>query len=138
MGYAWRQNELASFGHIVRLYGTSLERRFDRQVRKTRIETIFNQAEPFYACMMIYLAAFLFAALSWLKWPRRRGARPWGSSPWDGRSRPQASRPACGSRAGPPVTNLYSSALFIGWARWAFASSSRRPTATRSGAPRRA
>ena len=34
MGYAWRQNQPASFEHIVRLYGTSLERRFDKQVRE--------------------------------------------------------------------------------------------------------
>ena len=47
----------------------SLDRRFDRQVRKVRIETLFNSAEPFYSCMLIYLAAFFFAALSWLKWP---------------------------------------------------------------------
>ena len=114
MGYAWRQNQPASFEHIVRLYGTSLERRFDKQVRKTRIETIFNSAEPFYACMMIYLAAFLFAALSWLKWPEPSGRaafRLMGLALW---WRPRASGPNV-ARGPAPVTNLYSSALFIGW-----------------------
>jgi len=115
MGYAWRQNQPASFEHIVRLYGASLERRFDRQVRKTRIETIFNQVEPFYACMMIYLAAFLFAALSWLKWPEpaRLSALGLVGLGWALATAGIATRMWLEGR--PPVTNLYSSALFIGW-----------------------
>ena len=115
MGYAWRQNQPASFEHIVRLYGTSLERRFDRQVRKTRIETVFNSAEPFYACMMIYLAAFLFAALSWLKWPEPARLSAFGlvGLGWVLATVGIATRMWLEGR--PPVTNLYSSALFIGW-----------------------
>jgi ABC-type transport system involved in cytochrome c biogenesis permease subunit len=115
MGYAWRQNQPASFEHIVQLYGSSLERRFDRQVRKTRIETIFNGAEPFYACMMIYLAAFLFAALSWLKWPEPARLSAFGLVVlgWVLATAGIATRMWLEGR--PPVTNLYSSALFIGW-----------------------
>jgi ABC-type transport system involved in cytochrome c biogenesis permease subunit len=115
MGYAWRQHEPGSFEHIVQLYGSSLEARFGRQAGKARIETLFNQAEPFYSCMLIYLAAFFFAALSWLKWPEASRLSAWGlvALGWAIATAGIATRMWLEGR--PPVTNLYSSALFIGW-----------------------
>jgi ABC-type transport system involved in cytochrome c biogenesis permease subunit len=97
------------------MYQRSLDQRFAKQVQKVRVETIFNRAEPFYACMLIYLTAFGFAALSWLKWvePARRTA--WGlvALAWVLATLGIATRMWLEGR--PPVTNLYSSALFIGW-----------------------
>jgi ABC-type transport system involved in cytochrome c biogenesis permease subunit len=115
MGYAWRQHEPTSFEHIARMYASSLEKRFGKQVHKARIETIFNAAEPFYACMLIYLAAFLFAALSWLRWPETSRLCAWGlvALGWAIATAGIATRMWLEGR--PPVTNLYSSALFIGW-----------------------
>jgi ABC-type transport system involved in cytochrome c biogenesis permease subunit len=115
MGYTWRQNKPDSFAHIVRVYGDTLEKRFGKQVRKARIETIFNAAEPFYACMLIYLTAFIFAALSWLKWQEPARLSAWGlvALGWVVATAGIATRMWLEGR--PPVTNLYSSALFIGW-----------------------
>ncbi len=115
MGYAWRQHDPDSFGHVVLLYGSSLEKRFGRQVAKARIETIFNAAEPFYSCMLIYLAAFFFAALSWLRWPEASRLSAWGlvALAWVIATAGILTRMWLEGR--PPVTNLYSSALFIGW-----------------------
>ncbi len=115
MGYAWRGGETASFEHIVQMYGSTLDKRFERQVRKARIETLFNEAEPFYSCMLIYLAAFFFAALSWLRWPETARLSAWGlvALGWALATAGIATRMWLEGR--PPVTNLYSSALFIGW-----------------------
>jgi ABC-type transport system involved in cytochrome c biogenesis permease subunit len=115
MGYAWSRNQPASFEHIVSLYGSSLEKHFGKQVHKAKIETIFNAAEPFYAGMWIYLAAFLLAALSWFKWtePARRSAFGLVALGWTVATIGIATRMWLEGR--PPVTNLYSSALFIGW-----------------------
>jgi ABC-type transport system involved in cytochrome c biogenesis permease subunit len=115
MGYAWRQHQPASFAHIVQIYGDGLDKRFARQVKKARIETLFNAAEPFYACMLIYLTAFFFAALSWLKWPETARLSAWGlvALGWAIATLGIATRMWLEGR--PPVTNLYSSALFIGW-----------------------
>jgi ABC-type transport system involved in cytochrome c biogenesis permease subunit len=115
MGYAWRQNVPSSFAHIVGIYGTSLEKRLPAQVRKARIETIFNAAAPFYAGMWIYTAAFLFAILSWVKWPEPSRVSAWGlvALGWAITTLGIATRMWLEGR--PPVTNLYSSALFIGW-----------------------
>lgn len=115
MGYAWRSGEEQSFAHIVKLYGDSLATRYPAQVRKARIETLFNAAQPFYSCMLIYLAAFLFAALSWLRWPEPARLCAWGlvALGWALATAGIATRMWLEGR--PPVTNLYSSALFIGW-----------------------
>jgi len=115
MGYAWQKNQPDKFAHIVQLYSSSLDKRFGRQVRKARIETTFNEIEPFYACMLIYLTAFLFAALSWLKWPEPARLTAWGlvALGWVLATAGIATRMWLEGR--PPVTNLYSSALFIGW-----------------------
>jgi ABC-type transport system involved in cytochrome c biogenesis permease subunit len=115
MGYAWRGGESDKFEHIVGIYGSSLEKRFAPQVRKARIETIFNAAQLFYACMLIYLAAFFLAAFSWIKWPEIAGVSAWGlvALAWAVATAGIATRMWLEGR--PPVTNLYSSALFIGW-----------------------
>jgi ABC-type transport system involved in cytochrome c biogenesis permease subunit len=115
MGFAWSQKQPEKFEHIVGLYSQSLDKRFDKQVRKARIEALFDAAEPFYAGMWIYLAAFFFAALSWFRWtvPARRTAFGLVALGWVIATVGIATRMWLEGR--PPVTNLYSSALFIGW-----------------------
>jgi ABC-type transport system involved in cytochrome c biogenesis permease subunit len=115
LGHAWREKQPAQFNEIVRLYRAQLAKRFTTPLQKSDIETRFNAAEPFYIAMQLYAFAFLFGIFSWLKWPETLGrsgfyllflafvlttagilTRMW----LEGR---------------PPVTNLYSSALFVGW-----------------------
>jgi ABC-type transport system involved in cytochrome c biogenesis permease subunit len=115
MGFAWRKHDTASFEHIVGLYQASLDRRYAKQAQKARVETIFNAAEPFYAGMWIYLGAFLFAAVSWIKWPEPARLSAWGlvALGWLIATGGIITRMWLEGR--PPVTNLYSSAIFIGW-----------------------
>jgi len=115
MAYAWRHQSLEQLGTIVQKYNAALGKQFAAQVTKVRVETLFNQAEPFYACMLIYLAAFLCAVLSWLRWPEtsRRAASGLVILGWVLATVGIGVRMWLEGR--PPVTNLYSSALFIGW-----------------------
>ena len=115
LGHAWRFHQPDQFSEIVKLYRAQLEKRFAPALRKTDFEARFNAAEPFYTAMLLFIAVFLIAVISWLTWPDVLGrsafylllvafalttagiiARMW----IEGR---------------PPVTNLYSSALFVGW-----------------------
>ncbi len=115
LGRAWRTAQPDAFNVLVHEYSAALSSRFAAPLRRCAFEANFNQAEPFYTSLVLYVAAFLLAAISWLKWPAELGnaafrlmglafvlatagilARMW----LEGR---------------PPVTNLYSSALFIGW-----------------------
>ena len=115
LGHAWRLKQPQDFNEIVRRFTAQLARRFGPQLQKCRAEAAFNHAQPFSSSMVLYVLAFLLAVLSWLRWPDalQRSAfwllvvafliatagilmRMW----LEGR---------------PPVTNLYSSALFVGW-----------------------
>jgi ABC-type transport system involved in cytochrome c biogenesis permease subunit len=115
LGHAWRKGQAQQFNEIVRLYREQLGKRFGAQLQKSDVETRFNAAEPFYKSTVLYAAAFFLAVFSWLKWPETLAKSAFylvlvawvlatvgiGTRMWlEGR---------------PPVTNLYSSALFVGW-----------------------
>ncbi len=115
LGYAWRQNQPEQFNKLVELYRSQIQKRFELQLRKTHAEVRFNAAEPFYASMTLYVFAFLFAIVSWLKWPEILGRSAFYLIllAWLATTAGIATRMWLEGR--PPVTNLYSSALFIGW-----------------------
>ena len=115
MGRAWRTGDAKQFNAIVHLYRAQLEKRFAAQLKKSDAEARFNAAEPFYKSMDLYVFAFFLAVISWLRWPEVLGRTAFylvllafiattigiATRMWlEGR---------------PPVTNLYSSALFVGW-----------------------
>jgi ABC-type transport system involved in cytochrome c biogenesis permease subunit len=84
-------------------------------VQRASFEFLFNRLQPFTESMALYILAFLLACLSWLGWNRMLShsaffvlllalaIHTFGL----------ISRIYLQER--PPVTNLYSSAIFIGW-----------------------
>ena len=115
MTSAFRQGRVADFNQAVTDYRASLAPKFAPELKKATQESFFNRMQPFYNSMVIYTLAFLLACFSWFNLSdvlRRSAAglivlgfvihtsglifRMW----LEGR---------------PPVTNLYSSAIFIGW-----------------------
>ena len=82
---------------------------------KVRFETFFNQFNPFYYCAATYLIAFVLTAASWLFWPRSlsRAATAVIVVTLLVHTFALVARIYISGR--PPVTNLYSSAVFIGW-----------------------
>ena len=83
--------------------------------RHARYEFFFNHADPFTHSMFLYVVAFLFACLSWLGWsrPLNRTAFYLLLLALTVHTFGLFSRMYLQER--PPVTNLYSSAIFIGW-----------------------
>jgi ABC-type transport system involved in cytochrome c biogenesis permease subunit len=115
LGYAWQVGASAPFNDVAVALNERLERAYAAALAKSDVEARFNAAQPFYSSMVLFVVAMLAALASWLIWPDvlRRSAlwllvlafaltttgiltRMW----LEGR---------------PPVTNLYSSALFVGW-----------------------
>jgi ABC-type transport system involved in cytochrome c biogenesis permease subunit len=115
LGRAWVAGEPEAFNAALRGLSADFQARTPEASVRASAEAYFNGAEPFITCLYLYLAAFLLACVSWLAWPGTLGraaallmglafalatggilVRMW----LEGR---------------PPVTNLYSSALFIGW-----------------------
>jgi ABC-type transport system involved in cytochrome c biogenesis permease subunit len=80
-----------------------------------RLEAYFNHVQPFKIAATLYLVAFILGAVGWLAWPR--GFNLAASSLLVVtlllHTSALVARLIISGR--PPVTNLYSSAVFIGW-----------------------
>lgn len=115
LGRAWRTGEAKQFNEIVQLQRDGLAKRYATQLKKTDAEARFNAAEPFYKSINLYALAFFAAVFSWLIWPQvlSRTAFYLVGLAFVATTAGIATRMWLEGR--PPVTNLYSSALFVGW-----------------------
>ncbi len=115
LGRAWATQTPAVFNEGVQRYRPTLAGRFGDRLAKTDAETRFNAALPFYHGMVLYVGAFLLAVCSWLVWPDALGRAAYRlvGLAWALTTGGILMRMWLEGR--PPVTNLYSSALFIGW-----------------------
>lgn len=115
IGRAWRNSDAKAFNRTVETYRQTLDAEHALVMRKGGAETRFNSAQPFYTSAILYVAAFLCGIVSWLKWPHlmRRTAFMLLAVAFTLTTIGIATRMWLEAR--PPVTNLYSSALFVGW-----------------------
>ena len=115
LGHAWRLRQPQDFNEVLGLYQQQLAKGFQPLLRKCRLEAAFNWIDPFTSGMVLYVCAFLLAALSWLRWPDllERSALWLLALAFAAATVGIATRMWLEGR--PPVTNLYSSALFVGW-----------------------
>jgi len=112
---AYRANSPADFNQAVAGYRLWLADRFTPQLNKAGQESFFNAFEPFYKALVIYVLALLLALCSWFNmsdWLRRSAFYLVGLA-WVIHTFGLVFRMYLEGR--PPVTNLYSSAIFIGW-----------------------
>jgi ABC-type transport system involved in cytochrome c biogenesis permease subunit len=112
---AYAGNDSTIFNQTVDRYAKSLEHDLPRRVWKAKVESIFNQLQPFYSAMVLYVLIFILACASWLTWPESLGriAMTLLVVTFILHSFGLFTRMYLEGR--PPVTNLYSSAVFIGW-----------------------
>lgn len=122
MATAYRHNNSDAFNRAVAEYrGWLGGRNFAPELNKGIRESFFNNLQPFLHCMIIYICAFLLAAASLLilgLWPKvsetlRRSAVSLVVFAFIVHTAGLIFRMVLEGR--PPVTNLYSSAVFIGW-----------------------
>lgn len=115
---AYAKGNVAEFNQEVQDYRKRLDTRYAKAIplKKIEFETFFNRAELFYACMIIYiLAAFvlgiaIFSNSQWLA-----SFAYWAvAAAFVVHTLGLAARVYISGR--PPITNLYSTAPFIGWA----------------------
>jgi ABC-type transport system involved in cytochrome c biogenesis permease subunit len=116
LGVAYRAQDPASFNRSVRdLEATGALGRPDA-ISHARHEWLFNAAQPFYSGMVIYVLALLAAFVSWAWRPALMQRLAFGLLVAGAlvHTLGLVSRVILQGR--PPVTNLYSSAVFVGWA----------------------
>lgn len=87
----------------------------DYHEAKVDFEASFNHFSPFVVCEVLYITAFLLAAAAWLGWtiPLNRASFWLIALTFVVHTLALVSRIYISGR--PPVTNLYSAAVFIGW-----------------------
>jgi ABC-type transport system involved in cytochrome c biogenesis permease subunit len=113
---AYRADQPDDFNRAVGEYHAWLADRFGRQENKAGQEFFFSLMAPFYKATVIYVLALVLALLSWFNlsdW-LRRSAFYLVVLAWLIHTFGLVFRMYLEGR--PPVTNLYSSAIFIGWA----------------------
>jgi ABC-type transport system involved in cytochrome c biogenesis permease subunit len=115
MADALKAGDAAAFNSALADYHSSLVPDFSRALAKSRAEVFFNQMQPFYNAMVIYVLAGLLAIFSWfnLSETLRRSAVWLIGLAFVIHTTGLIYRMVLEGR--PPVTNLYSSAIFIGW-----------------------
>jgi ABC-type transport system involved in cytochrome c biogenesis permease subunit len=113
---AYRAKDFSEFSRNVLEIRNAIQAQVPDTAFRARYEFLFNQFAPFYKCMALYVLVFLMVCFAWLY------------------NSPVLKKSACWVlvlallihtvglisrmylQGRPPVTNLYSSAVFIGWA----------------------
>ena len=115
MAGALTANQPDAFNSALKDYYSTLVPTQSKALAKARAEVFFNQMEPFYNAMVIYVFAGLLAIFSWfnLSETLRRSAVWLVWLAFVIHTTGLIYRMVLEGR--PPVTNLYSSAIFIGW-----------------------
>jgi ABC-type transport system involved in cytochrome c biogenesis permease subunit len=121
LGTAYAQNDTAEFNAAVAGYKNWLAKDFAKEASKGRSEYYFNQIKLFLHATIIYICAFVLAGgalLTFGSWPNasesfRRAAFYLIGLAFVVHTFALVYRMMLEGR--PPVTNLYSSAIFIGW-----------------------
>src|SRR5262249_61459431 len=82
-----------------------------------RLEVWFNHFEPFYVCMVLYVGVFLLICLSWVTMRDAFASAAFWLAVLAVVVHTLALALRMYIQGRPPVTNLYSSAGFLGWGR---------------------
>jgi ABC-type transport system involved in cytochrome c biogenesis permease subunit len=121
MSTAYVQNDATEFNSAVAGYKGWLDKDFAKEANKGRSEFYFNRVKLFLHATIVYIFAFVLAGgalLTFGSWPTaseslRRSAFYLIGLAFIVHTVALVYRMALEAR--PPVTNLYSSAIFIGW-----------------------
>jgi ABC-type transport system involved in cytochrome c biogenesis permease subunit len=112
---AYMQGDAPEFNKALSEYQRLISKRFPEQTRKAAFEVFYNDYAPFLQCSILYLLMFLLAVASWAIFTSELNRIVF----WLGvctlvfHSLAIVARMYLQGR--PPITNLYSTAIFIGW-----------------------
>ena len=126
MAASWARQDFAGFNEVLAEYRKSLSSAHQGPASWARHESHYNRIAPFYLGMILYLAALMMVFGSWLGWrkPLQRSAFVFLLLAFAVHSAGLFFRVVLQGR--PPVTNLYSSAVFVGWVAAALAAELER------------
>jgi ABC-type transport system involved in cytochrome c biogenesis permease subunit len=112
---AYRGGDTSAFNQGLQEYQQYLQKTLPEELSRPRLEFLFNHAQPFYQAILLYGLVFLFALLSWLVWPNVLGRAAVILLLFTFLLHTAGLVTRMYLQGRPPVTNLYSSAIFVGW-----------------------
>ncbi len=112
---AYRSDNVTGFNQIIHEYNRYLQGTIPEQFSRAKVEYWFNQAQPFLQAMVLYVFVLLVSLISWLKWPGALGKTAIILLGFAFILHTLGLLIRMYLQGRPPVTNLYSSALFVGW-----------------------
>ncbi len=117
---AWNTANPAAFNQAVAAIDAEYHRRISDSDGRVGFELFFNNFQPFYVSLVLYLISFLVVCVAWMGWPwLQRIAFHIMVIAAIIHTFGMAARVYLSGYA--PVTNLYSSAVFVGWTAVLFA-----------------
>jgi ABC-type transport system involved in cytochrome c biogenesis permease subunit len=112
----YRANDVSGFNSILKEYEGYLAKTIPGKVNRPKVEFLFNQAQPFLQAMSLYVIVLVFGLFSWLIWPKTLGKTAVILLVGAFLIHTLGLVVRMYLQGRPPVTNLYSSAIFVGWA----------------------
>ncbi len=112
---SWGRDDTAGFNQHLAQYEEYLRAHPVPGAPKLELEAGFNNLAPFYRCSVLYVLGFLLACFAWLGWTEnfRRIAFWMLLMTFVAHTAAIAARVYISGY--PPITNLYGTAVFIGW-----------------------
>ena len=112
---AYRSGDAEQFNSEVNELRERFIADFPGDISRVHYERVFNALQPFYISMQLYVLIFLAVCISWLRWPKELAKVAFWVLilAFSIHTFGLLSRMYIQGR--PPVTNLYSSAVFVGW-----------------------
>jgi ABC-type transport system involved in cytochrome c biogenesis permease subunit len=115
IGDAYRAGDRSLFNQHLDGVATWFAREQPNVTKRASFEFLFNRLQPFSQAMAIYVLAFLLACGSWLGWTRPLNRAAFYILLFALAIHTFGLFTRMYLQERPPVTNLYSSAIFIGW-----------------------
>jgi ABC-type transport system involved in cytochrome c biogenesis permease subunit len=115
LGSAYAANDAATFNAALGDFRRVVQASRPEANGKADAEHMFNRAEPFYLGMEIYVLALLLLFASWLWQPELLRKTAFGLLSAGAIVHTSGLIARVILQGRPPVTNLYSSAVFVGW-----------------------
>jgi ABC-type transport system involved in cytochrome c biogenesis permease subunit len=112
---AYRSGDSNSFNQKVGELRQRFVSEFPSEISRVHYERVFNDIQPFYISMQLYVLVFLIVCISWLRWPQELSRAAFWVLVLAFAIHTFGLFSRMYIQGRPPVTNLYSSAVFVGW-----------------------
>jgi len=112
---AYQNNDIVLFNATTSEYLQGLKTSHPALFPKLQIEQRFNLSMPFYQAMVLFVLAFLLCVFGWMFWGTALNRSAFGLVLIGLVIFTGALLTRMYLQGRPPVTNLYSSAIFVGW-----------------------